>query len=150
MIARSKLTKGGIYQRFYPAGPEYAPVTGYDSIYASTSPFGATGIEKAEDKFLAGTASSLAVYNIKGLFTGKPKQGASVYLTISPRAQAAAYRRCRRWASRPPRSRSTRAPGRYSRWPPTRASTRTPWPRRTASSSTRSTSGSSATRPSRC
>jgi penicillin-binding protein A len=91
VIARSKLTKGGIYQRFYPAGPQYAPVTGYDSIYASTSQFGATGIEKAEDKFLAGTAPSLAVYNIKGLFTGKPKQGASVYLTISPRAQLAAY-----------------------------------------------------------
>ncbi len=91
VIARSKPTKGGIYQRFYPVGPEYAPVTGYDSIYATTSPFGATGIEKAENKFLAGTASSLAVYNIKGLFTGKAKQGASVYLTISPRAQDAAY-----------------------------------------------------------
>ena len=51
-----------------------------------------TGIEKSEDKFLAGTASSLAVYNLKGLFTGKPKQGASVYLTISPKAQAAAYK----------------------------------------------------------
>jgi len=46
---------------------------------------------QAENKYLAGTAPSLAVYNLKGLFTGKPKQGASVYLTISPRAQAAAY-----------------------------------------------------------
>ena len=32
------------------------------------------------------------MYNLKGLFTGKPKQGASVYLTISPRAQDAAYK----------------------------------------------------------
>lgn len=85
VIAKSKLLKGGYYQRVYPAGPEYAPVTGYNSI------FGPTGIEKAENKFLAGTAPSLAVYNLKGLFTGKPKQGASVYLTISPKAQAAAY-----------------------------------------------------------
>src|SRR5262249_53286677 len=65
--------------------------TGYNSILGATSPFGRTGIESAENKYLAGTAPSLAVYNLKGLFTGKPKQGASVYLTISPRAQAAPY-----------------------------------------------------------
>ncbi len=91
VVARSRLVKGGDYKRFYRAGREYAPVTGYDSILGTTSPFGLTGIEKAENKFLAGTAPSLAVYNLKGLFTGKPKQGASVYLTISPKAQAAAY-----------------------------------------------------------
>jgi peptidoglycan glycosyltransferase len=91
VIAKSKLSKGGIFRRFYPGGREYAPVTGYDSILGTTSPFGLTGIEQAENKFLAGTAPSLAVYNLKGLFTGKPKQGASVYLTISPKAQAAAY-----------------------------------------------------------
>ena len=91
VIARSKLLKNGDYQRVYTHGTTYAPVTGYYTIDASTSPFGLTGIEKSEDKFLSGTASSLAVYNLKGLFTGKPKQGASVYLTISPKAQAAAY-----------------------------------------------------------
>ncbi len=91
VIAESKLVKGGIYQRFYTHGKVYAPVTGYDSILGSTSPFGLTGIEQTENKFLAGTASGLAVYNLKGLFTGKSRQGASVYLTISPKAQAAAY-----------------------------------------------------------
>ncbi len=91
VIAESKLVKGGVYQRSYPAPMVYAPVTGYDSVLGTTSPFGLTGIEKAEDKFLAGTASGLAVYNLKGLFTGKSKQGASVYLTINPAAQAAAY-----------------------------------------------------------
>jgi len=91
VIAKSKQVKGGYYRRFYPAAREYAPITGYDSILATTSPFGQTGIEKAENKYLTGTAPNLAVYNLKGLFTGKPKQGASVYLTISPRAQAAAY-----------------------------------------------------------
>ena len=90
-VAKSRLVKGGFYKRVYPAGREYAPVTGYNSILGATSPFGRTGIEQAENKYLAGTAPSLAVYNLKGLFTGKPKQGASVYLTISPRAQAAAY-----------------------------------------------------------
>ena len=92
VIAKSKLLKNGDYQRVYTHGRQYAPVTGYYTIDAHTSPFGMTGIEKTEDKFLSGTASNLAVYNIKGLFTGKPKQGASVYLTISPKAQAAAYR----------------------------------------------------------
>ncbi|MGI9006720.1 MAG: penicillin-binding transpeptidase domain-containing protein [Streptosporangiaceae bacterium] len=91
VIAKSKLLKNGDYQRVYTHGPTYAPVTGYYTIDASTSPFGLTGIEKSEDKFLSGTAPSLAVYNLKGLFTGKPKQGASVYLTISPKAQTAAY-----------------------------------------------------------
>jgi penicillin-binding protein A len=91
VIAKSQQMKGGVFQRVYPGGRVYAPVTGYDSIYATTSPYGLTGIEKSENKFLTGTAPSLAVYNLKGLFTGKPKQGASVYLTISPKAQAAAY-----------------------------------------------------------
>jgi cell division protein FtsI/penicillin-binding protein 2 len=91
VIAKSKPVKGGFYRRVYPHGREYAPVTGYNSVFGDTTPNGRTGIEKAEDKFLAGTAPSLAVYNLKGLFTGKPKQGASVYLTISPKAQAAAY-----------------------------------------------------------
>jgi peptidoglycan glycosyltransferase len=91
VIAESRMVKGGFFQRHYPSPYVFAPVTGYDSIYAATSPFGATGIEKAEYPYLAGTASKLAFYNLKGLFSGKPKQGASVYLTISPRAQLAAY-----------------------------------------------------------
>ena len=91
VIAESLKQKGGDFKRFYPDPYVYAPVTGYDSIYATTSPYGLTGIEQSENKLLAGTAPSLAVYNLKGLFTGKPKQGASVYLTISPKAQQAAY-----------------------------------------------------------
>jgi peptidoglycan glycosyltransferase len=85
-IAFSRLTKGGnTYQRSYPAGPLYAPVTGYDSI------FGATGIEAAANKFLAGTDPRLAVHNLINLVTGKPRLGATVYLTIDPKAQQAAY-----------------------------------------------------------
>jgi penicillin-binding protein A len=85
-IAESRPVKGtNIYQRYYPSGPMYAPVTGYDSI------FGKTGIEAAEGKYLAGTASSLTVHNLISLLTGKPKQGATVYLTLSAKAQQAAY-----------------------------------------------------------
>jgi penicillin-binding protein A len=91
VIAESKLTKGGLYQRYYPDPYAYAPVTGYDSVFGTSTPAGLTGIEATENKFLAGTAPSLAVYNLKGLFTGKPAQGASVLLTIDAKAQAAAY-----------------------------------------------------------
>jgi penicillin-binding protein A len=85
-IAESRLVKGtDMYQRYYPDGPVYAPVTGYDSVY------GATGIEQAENKYLAGTAPSLAVHNLIGLLTNKQRQGATVYLTISQKAQLAAY-----------------------------------------------------------
>jgi peptidoglycan glycosyltransferase len=84
-IADSQLIKGTAnYQRHYPFGPVFAPVTGYDSIYS------ATGIEQAEDKELAGTDPRLAVHNLVSLFTGKTK-GATVYLTISAKAQEAAY-----------------------------------------------------------
>lgn len=85
-IAFSRLTRGGdTYRRHYPAGQLYAPVTGYDSI------FGATGIEGAENKVLAGTDPRLAVHNLIDLVTGKPRLGATVYLTIDPKAQQAAY-----------------------------------------------------------
>jgi penicillin-binding protein A len=85
-IAESNLVKGKDYfQRSYPFGPMYAPVTGYDSI------FGKTGIENADEKYLAGTASNLTVHNLIGLLTGKPKEGATVYTTISAKAQQAAY-----------------------------------------------------------
>ena len=91
VIAESKPLKGGFYHRVYPDPFPYAPITGYDSILGTTSPGGITGIELAENSYLDGTASKLAVYNLKGLFTGKSRQGASIYLTISPKAQAAAY-----------------------------------------------------------
>jgi penicillin-binding protein A len=87
LIAQSRLVKnsGGEYQRHYLDGPLYAPVTGYDSI------FGKTGIEEAENKYLSGTASSLELHNFLSLITGKSRQGANVSLTISPKAQKAAY-----------------------------------------------------------
>jgi peptidoglycan glycosyltransferase len=85
-IAKSRPVKGIYkYQRYYPYGPVYAPVTGYDSLYSET------GIELAENKLLQGTDPSLTVRNLIDLITGKPQQGATVRLTINSAAQQAAY-----------------------------------------------------------
>ena len=85
-IAESRPLKGtNTYQRYYPDGKVYAPVTGYDTIYS------VSGIEQAENSLLAGTDPRLAVHNLTALLTGKQKQGATVELTISPAAQNAAY-----------------------------------------------------------
>jgi penicillin-binding protein A len=86
VIAKSRPVKG-IYkfQRYYPHGPVYAPVTGYNALY------GSTGIEQAENKLLSGTDPTLTVRNLIDLITGKQKQGANVQLTINSKAQQAAY-----------------------------------------------------------
>jgi penicillin-binding protein A len=73
------------YQRFYPRGPEYAPVTGYDTLYSQT------GIEQYENSVLNGSDSSLTVRNLIDLLTGKQRKGASVTLTINSKAQDAAW-----------------------------------------------------------
>ena len=83
-IAYSKL-QNHQYHRIYPLGPEYAPITGFHTIFSNT------GVEAAEDSFLAGNDPRLAVHNFTSLLTGKSKQGASVALTVSPAAQNAAY-----------------------------------------------------------
>ena len=73
------------YKRFYPRGPVYAPVTGYDTLYSQT------GIELAENSLLSGSDSALTVRNVIDLLTGKQRKGANVTLTINSKAQAAAY-----------------------------------------------------------
>jgi penicillin-binding protein A len=86
-IAESKRISGIYsYQRYYPSGPVYAPVTGFDSPYSKT------GIEGTEDRLLAGTDPRLAVRNLIDLVTGKPRRGATVQLTINSAAQDAAYK----------------------------------------------------------
>jgi peptidoglycan glycosyltransferase len=85
-IAASKHVPGVYsFQRYYPEGATYAPVTGYDTPYSKT------GIEQAEDKLLAGTDPRLAVRNLIDLVTGKPRKGATVQLTVNSAAQNAAY-----------------------------------------------------------
>jgi peptidoglycan glycosyltransferase len=87
-IAASKLSGSNDslkYQRYYPLGPEYAPVTGYDTLYSRT------GIENAENSLLSGNDSALDVRKIIDLITGKTTKGATVQVTINSKAQAAAY-----------------------------------------------------------
>ncbi len=86
-IAQSVKVKDSYgFQRQYPMGPEYAAVTGYYSIV-----YGSTGIESAESSYLTGTADQLFYRRIQDLLTGQEPQGASVSLTISARAQQAAW-----------------------------------------------------------
>ncbi len=86
VIAESRHVKGIYsYQRYYPDGPAFAPVTGFDSIYS------ATGIEQAANRYLSGTDPQLTVRNVIDELTGKPRKGATVELTINSAAQQAAY-----------------------------------------------------------
>ncbi len=73
------------YTRSYPQGPQYAPVTGYDTIYSQT------GIEAAENSLLSGNDSALDVRKVIDLITGKTTKGATVKVTINSKAQAAAF-----------------------------------------------------------
>ena len=73
------------YQRKYAHGPEYAQVTGYDTLYSNSA------IEYYENAVLNGSDSSLTVRNFIDLLTGKPRKGANVTLTINSKAQDAAW-----------------------------------------------------------
>ena len=85
-IAASKPSSGSIkYQRYYPLGPQYAPVTGYDTLYSQT------GVEAAENSLLSGNDSSLDVRKVIDLITGKTTKGATVEVTVNSKAQDAAY-----------------------------------------------------------
>ena len=87
-IAASRLSGGNDsikYQRYYPFGPEYAQVTGYDTLYSQT------GVEAVEDSLLSGNDSALDVRKVIDLITGKTTKGATVEVTINSKAQAAAY-----------------------------------------------------------
>jgi penicillin-binding protein A len=88
VIAESKASPKGYsipWQRYYPDGYVYAPVTGYDSLYSQT------GIEEYENSELNGTSSSLDVHNFIDLITGKKQVGATITVTVNSAAQQAAY-----------------------------------------------------------
>jgi len=75
------------YQRTYPGGELYAPVTGYFStVFASM-----TGLERAENTVLNGQDPSLFSSRIKSLITGDTQKGGAIELTINPQVQQAAW-----------------------------------------------------------
>jgi peptidoglycan glycosyltransferase len=74
------------YTRYYPDAEVYAPVTGYNTIFGTS-----TGLENAYNSYLSGQSSSLAVRNIIDEITNKAQSGATVVTTINSKAQEAAY-----------------------------------------------------------
>ncbi|MGH3621401.1 MAG: peptidoglycan D,D-transpeptidase FtsI family protein [Sciscionella sp.] len=86
-IANVKSTNDRLrYQRIYPKGPLYAPVTGYYSVL-----YGSSGIEQAEDEVLNGSDDRLFVRRLSDLITGRDPRGGNVQLAIDPKVQKAAY-----------------------------------------------------------
>jgi peptidoglycan glycosyltransferase len=87
-LATSKETSGDLkFLRTYPKGEVYAHVLGYKPVNLAD-----TGIEKSENEFLAGTSDQLFADRLRDLFTGKQTAGGDVLLTLSPRAQEAAFK----------------------------------------------------------
>jgi penicillin-binding protein A len=85
-IARSVPTDDVLnYLREYPAGPLWAPVTGYYSVI-----YGDTYMEDAENEVLSGTDPRLTLRRLTDLFTGRDPQGGDVVLTLDPAVQRAA------------------------------------------------------------
>ena len=87
VLASSKETGDRLrYQRQYPDGPQYAPVTGYYSVLYSS-----TGIERSLDEVLNGNDDRLFARRLSDLITGRDPSGGNVVLTIDPAVQQAAY-----------------------------------------------------------
>ncbi len=85
-IATSKPSKDQFaYQRTYPDGTLYAPITGFYSYDQ-----GSVALEATYNGQLAGTADSLFVRRLVDTVTGRSPQGASVQTTIVPAVQRAA------------------------------------------------------------
>ncbi|MGA8986829.1 peptidoglycan D,D-transpeptidase FtsI family protein [Aeromicrobium sp.] len=73
------------YQRRYPDGGLYAPLTGYFSYV-----FGRGGLENSQNRVLSGSDNRLFVNRVVDLVSNKRAKGGSVELTIDPLAQKAA------------------------------------------------------------
>lgn len=87
-VASAKETNGKLkFLRTYPKGEPYAHVLGYKPVNLA-----ATGIERIENEFLAGTSDQLFADRVRDLFTGDQTAGGNVLLSISPRAQETAFR----------------------------------------------------------
>jgi peptidoglycan glycosyltransferase len=86
-VARSKETGDTLnFQRVYSNGPLYAPVTGFYSLI-----YGATGLERTENRILTGKSPLFVVDRAEQLFAGLEPSGGAVSTTINARAQRAAF-----------------------------------------------------------
>jgi len=86
-VARSKETGDTLkYLRVYSNGPLFASVTGFYSLV-----YGATGLERTENRILTGKSSLFVVDRVEQLFAGRQPVGGAVSTTINARAQRAAF-----------------------------------------------------------
>ncbi|MGY0538699.1 peptidoglycan D,D-transpeptidase FtsI family protein [Nocardioides sp. YJ-D4] len=74
------------WQRTYPGGKKYAPITGFMSFS-----YGQTGIERSQDSVLSGKDNKLFTNRLVDLVTNSEPAGGNVELTIDPKVQDAAY-----------------------------------------------------------
>lgn len=75
------------YERTYPQGPLYAPVTGFASQL-----YGTTFLEHAEDALLSGTDPMLSPFPLWNDTGRSPNPGGNVVTTLDRYAQEAAFR----------------------------------------------------------
>ncbi|MEU6133435.1 penicillin-binding protein 2 [Nocardioides sp. NPDC047086] len=74
------------WQRTYPGGKKYAPITGFMSYS-----YGQTGIERSQDSVLSGQDNKLFTNRLVDLVTNSEPAGGNVELTIDSKVQDAAY-----------------------------------------------------------
>ena len=74
------------YLRFYPAGPQYAAISGFFAYS-----FGPTGIEATQNDVLSGEDPKLFAKRVVDLLRNEPTQGGTIATTINPAAQQAAF-----------------------------------------------------------
>ena len=88
IMAKSDATNDAFkFQRSYPNGPLYAPVTGYFSISQRAD----RGIEASRNSLLSGESDSLFWQRIKSVLTGSEAKGATIETSIDSKLQNAAY-----------------------------------------------------------
>ncbi|MEU3602987.1 penicillin-binding transpeptidase domain-containing protein [Streptomyces sp. NPDC006798] len=75
------------FERVYPQGPMYAPVTGYAS-----QTYGTSLVEHTEDAALSGADPLLSAIPLWNDLTRSRRPGGKVFTTIEPAAQEAAFR----------------------------------------------------------
>ncbi|MEH1477800.1 peptidoglycan D,D-transpeptidase FtsI family protein [Cutibacterium avidum] len=86
-IATTKSRDGKFaYQRVYPSGPEYAPITGYYSYY-----YGRSMLEQTQNAQLTGTSDAQWLSRITGTLSGHKPEGGSITTTVNAKAQDAAW-----------------------------------------------------------
>lgn len=74
------------FQREYPQGELYAPITGYFTLHGEN-----TGLEGALNQYLSGRANEQFLDRLNQILTGQTPRGATVLTTIDPVVQQAAW-----------------------------------------------------------